>query len=164
MNQKSLVNQLPEKPTRADLFLQGTRIIEEARPNKGRKTDNVDTVSARDQTTRAISRSKLLTKFQADDGLKNIAGSEPAEGLKALSSIQTQQSFADVVKDLLKNFRQEKSEFSIVIAVVRHNIDYCNHKALSEHCNIGVNEVRRARDRIKYYVKNRYPDGLESIE
>jgi len=46
MNHKNLVKKSSEKSTRAELFVQATQIIEQARPKKGRKTDDVDTVSA----------------------------------------------------------------------------------------------------------------------
>lgn len=165
MNHKDLVEKLSKKPTRADLWMQGTRLIEQARPKTGRKTDNIDTVSARDQAKRAADRAKIVRRYQADEGLRSVSGGSVApEGLKVLSETQEQQKFADVVREILRHFRQDKSEFAIIVAVVRHGIDYCDHKALAEHCKVDVKEVRRARGRIQYYVKNRYPDGLDSIE
>lgn len=165
MNHKNLVKKSSEKSTRAELFVQATQIIEQARPKKGRKTDDVDTVSARGKAKRAADRAKIVSKYQADEGLQSVSGGSVApEGQKVLSEAQEQQKFADVVREILKHFRQDKSEFAIIVAVVRHNIDYCDHKALAEHCKVAVKEVRRARGRIQYYVKTRYPDGLDSIE
>ena len=150
-------------PTRAELFVQGTRWIERNRPTKRRTTDQADTSSARSQAKTSARRSAILEKFKNDETLISVCGGAAPEGMESLSRSEDQECFARIVMEMLKNFRREKSEFDIIIAVVRHDVDYRNHIALAEHCGLEVCEVRRARERIRYYVKKRYPNGWDSI-
>ncbi len=128
----------------ADAILRGDR-------NNGARTSvKIDLVTGRDAVRRELRRHALVMRNLAVLELFACPISSPEE---LIIRKQEQRHASMVLKRILGKFERDKAAKAIILVVINGDISFSKTKEIARACQLRVDVVRAAKERLKYHVK-----------
>jgi len=141
--------------TRRELTVQADRILKvDKKLSSGSAGNNIDLLTARDASRRSARQANLAVRNHHIITEMSIASDFRITPEDHLLEEERQQELEKAIEDLFAWFESDATASEILIQVLTYSEPYRDSKRLAALLEVRVEDIRAAKERIRYYVKN----------